>query len=81
MKKMFSRGIKISPVVNGSLEIRVDSHVVIQNEDDDMNGVTGIFKGHFINDRNEYRSLIVLDENNRNFYTAPETVFLIENKG
>lgn len=74
---MFNFSSKIVPVVVESNEIPLDSHVVIRDDDDDMNGSCGTFKGVFKNHQNIYRSLIVLDEGNKNFYAKPETVYLL----
>ena len=72
---LFSRkSVQICPVVNAGKDIMLNSSVMIVDEDDDMNGVCGIFKGFFKNIDDEYRSLIIL-EGNKCFYAKPETVF------
>ena len=71
---IFSNASKVCPVVGESTSLEVGSRVRIHNEDDDMHNQIGIFKGHFCDTNGEYRSLIVLDENNKNFYTHPNTL-------
>ena len=48
---MFNYSSKIVPVVVESNEIPLDSHVVIRDDDDDMNGSCGTFKGVFKNEK------------------------------
>ena len=72
---LFSRkSVQICPVVNAGKDIMLNSCVMIVDEDDDMNGTCGIFKGFYKNMDDEYRSLIIL-EGNKCFYAKPETVF------
>tara|TARA_B100001142_G_C14287387_1_gene637519 strand:+ start:148 stop:459 length:312 start_codon:yes stop_codon:yes gene_type:complete len=71
---IFSNDSKVCPVVVESISLEVGNRVRIHNEDDDMHNQKGIFKGHFCDANGEYRSLIVLDENKKNFYTHPNTL-------
>lgn len=65
---------KIVPVMEPSTTIEIGSYVYIHNLDDDMHNKRGIFKGHFKHVHGQMRSLIVLEENNKNFYTLPNTL-------
>ena len=71
---IFSNDSKVCPVVVKSISLEVGSRVRIHNEDDDMHNKIGIFQGHFCDINGEYLSLIVLEENNKNFYTHPNTL-------
>jgi len=70
-------GVKIYPVVEESNTLEIGSYVRIHNFDDDMHNKKGIFKGHFEQSDGEIRSLIVLEENNKNFYTLPDTLRMV----
>lgn len=70
-------GVKIYPVVEKSNTLEIGSYVRIHNFDDDMHNKKGIFKGHFEQSDGEIRSLIVLEENNKNFYTLPDTLRMV----
>tara|TARA_B100001063_G_C16333558_1_gene343290 strand:+ start:46 stop:267 length:222 start_codon:yes stop_codon:yes gene_type:complete len=65
---------KIVPVMEPSTTIEIGSYVYIDNLDDDMHNKKGIFKGHFKHVDGEMRSLIILEENDKNFYTLPKTL-------
>ena len=67
-------GVKIFPVVEASNTLEIGAYVRIHNFDDDMHNKKGIFKGHFEHPDGEIRSLIILEENNKNFYTLPDTL-------
>ena len=67
-------GVKIYPVVEASDSLEIGSYVRIHNFDDDMHNKKGIFKGHFEHPDGEIRSLMILEENNKNFYTLPDTL-------
>ena len=69
--------VKIFPVVEASNTLEIGSYVRIHNFDDDMHNKKGIFKGHFEQSDGEIRSLIVLEENNKNFYTLPDTLRMV----
>lgn len=69
--------VKIVPVVEASNTMEIGAYVRIHNFDDDMHNKKGIFKGHFEQSDGEIRSLIVLEENNKNFYTLPHTLKLV----
>ena len=70
-------GVKIYPVVEASDSLEIGSYVRIHNFDDDMHNKKGIFKGHFEQPTGEIRSWIVLEENNKNFYTLPHTLRIV----
>lgn len=67
------RASKIVPVLQESNALEIGTYVRIDNIDDDMHDKKGIFKGHFQH-VNGIRSLIVLEDNNKNFYTFPENL-------
>ena len=69
--------IKVSPVIVSSDHLEIESYVRIHNLDDDMHNKKGIFKGHFEHVDGNMLSLIVLEENNKNFYTLPHTLIKI----
>mgnify|MGYP001301679465 CR=1 FL=1 len=67
------RSAKIVPILHKPETLEIGSYVRINNIDDDMYNKKGIFKGHY-NHPDGIRSWIVLDENNKNFYTRPENI-------
>lgn len=67
------RYAKVVPIVSKSEALEIGTYVRIDNIDDDMHNKKGIFQGHYQH-VNGIRSLIVLEENNKNFYTIPENV-------
>ena len=72
--------VKIHPVMD-SCALIPGTLVYINNIDDDMHGVKGIYKGDFPHINGVMKSLIVLkDENHRefNFYTLPGTIRIIK---
>ena len=70
-------GKKIFPVIDEVSSLKIDSNVYIFNPDDDMHLQTGKFKGNFKDKECNIHSLIILDDNNKNFYTLPHTLRII----
>ena len=67
---------KVFPVLD-SCKLLPDTLVRINNMDDDMHGIKGIYKGEFVHTDGILKSLVLIkDEYNRqfNFYTLPETI-------
>ncbi len=65
---------KVVPVLLESTHIEIGTRVRIDNIDDDMHNSIGIFQGHFTNNDNEIRSLILLEPDNKNIYVMPDTL-------
>tara|TARA_B100001175_G_C19224870_1_gene502402 strand:+ start:366 stop:596 length:231 start_codon:yes stop_codon:yes gene_type:complete len=65
---------KIVPVMTESLQLEIDSYVIIINPDDDMHQKRGIFKGDFRHIDGIIHSLVLLEESHKNFYTLPHTL-------
>mgnify|MGYP001180121808 CR=1 FL=1 len=65
--------LKLVDMLHCQVDIELKKQIDIDNIDDDMHNKKGIFQGHY---QHVYgiRSLIVLEENNKNFYTFPENI-------
>tara|TARA_Y200000002_G_C22553469_1_gene609260 strand:+ start:424 stop:660 length:237 start_codon:yes stop_codon:yes gene_type:complete len=71
-------GKKIYPVISNSFDtFQIDDFVCINNIDDDMHNKKGIYKGNSIDLDGKIVSLIILEENQKNFYTYPELLVKI----
>ena len=67
------KSAKIYPVLDKSEALKTGDRVRINNQDDDMHNKKGIFKGHHPH-KYGLRTLIVLDESNKNIYVLPGNV-------
>lgn len=71
-------GCKIFPIVAKSNEIQWNDLVEIVNHDDDMHGQKGRFQEKFLHDDGIFRYLILLENNNKLFWTLPHTLRKLE---
>lgn len=69
---MFSAN-KIVPIIDKSKQLQTGEHVIVDNQDDDMNGKTGTFVCEIINVYGEHVYMILLDEK-KHYSTYPQFV-------